>query len=283
MEVGIVQKENAINLSLDNLEEKMLHLEQVPCPVIHHFHPGVYMREVFVPAGTMAMGHYQRFSQSNIFLKGKVIVFEDSGDRKELTAPMTFVGPPGRKVGYVLEDMVWINVYSTELTDVEEIEKIYLDKSAVFNDAISTVKVDREADRVDFLETLHHMGIPPEVVRLQSLDSNDLCGLPYGSYKFKTGKSDIEGTGLRASADILPGEIIAPARINGFRTLAGRYANHAKIPNAKMVRGGGTDINLVATKKIHGCYAGFDGEEITVSYQQAFELNLSIKGDACQV
>lgn len=254
-------------------EGAALQAEQVECPVIHRFGPGVCVREVFMPADTFAIGHHQRFEQLNIFLKGRVTVINDDGSTRELVAPMCFTGPPGRKVGYVHEDVVWLNVYATNLTDVAAIEDTFLDKSAAWNahhDLQHTMAtLARQEDRTDFLDALVDLGVSPELVRQQSENEADQVPFPPGDYKVRLAQSPIEGRGLFATADIAAGEIIAPARIAGMRTPAGRYTNHAKQPNARMklVNTAG-DMALIATAPIAGCRGGANGDEITVDYRQ---------------
>src|SRR5213079_638452 len=114
---------------VDLIEREFLKLPQVDCPVVHRFGPGIYIREVTVPAGSYAIGHAQRFEHMNVFLKGRVTVMNDDGTSTDLVAPMTFIGKPGRKIGYVHEDMVWQNIYATAETDIATLEATYLDKS----------------------------------------------------------------------------------------------------------------------------------------------------------
>jgi len=254
-------------------EVAALQAPQVECPVIHRFGPGICVREVFMPAGTFAIGHHQRFEQLNIFLKGRVTVIQEDGSTRELVAPMCFTGPPGRKVGYVHEDVVWLNVYATNLTDVAAIEAAFLDKSAGWaahhdlQRAMDTLA--RQADRDDFAAAIAELGVSAELVRQQSENEADQIPFPPGDYKVRLAPSPIEGQGLFATAAIAAGEIIAPARINGMRTPAGRFTNHAKAPNARMqlvnARG---DMALIATAPIAGSRGGADGDEITVDYRQ---------------
>jgi hypothetical protein len=256
---------------VDFLESEFLKMSQVECPVVHRFGPGIYIREVTVPAGSAAIGHKQRFAQMNVFLRGRVTVVNDDGTHTELVAPMTFVGPPGRKVGYVHEDMVWQNVYATDETDIEKLESMFLDKSEVWqNSQPKLIAVDYSAD---FKEALKEFGFTEQQARDQSENESDQIPFPHGSYKVAVADSPIEGKGLFATASILYKEIIAPARINGFRTPAGRFTNHSPTPNAKMVWIG-SDIYLMALTAIHGCSGGIMGEEITIDYRDALRLQI---------
>ena len=259
-------------------EKGMLRLPQAECSVIHHFGPGLYIREVHMPAGIVAVGHYQRFAHMNIFLRGKVRMLLDDGTTRDLEAPMLFVGQPGRKAGVVLEDVVWQNIYATEETDIEKLEAMFIGKSAGFGDYQAATRdhdTDKhDSDRADYLSMLQEMGFSHETARAQSENTEDQCPFPMGSWRVKTGPSSIDGQGLFATAPINSGEIIAPARIEGKRTPAGRYTNHAINPNAAMRACNNGDIDLVALRRIEGCHGGQDGEEITIDYRQALRVAL---------
>lgn len=118
-------------LDIDVLEEQCLLQEQAHCPVEHHFGPGVYIREVFLPAGALVVGHAHREAGLNLMLQGEMVLLVD-GQVTVITAPYMAVTPPGRKVAYILEDTVWCNVFATEETDIAKLEARYVDKSDAF-------------------------------------------------------------------------------------------------------------------------------------------------------
>jgi hypothetical protein len=260
--------------SIDQIESEMLKCAQVACDVTHSFAPGLYVRQVTVPADTLALGHYQKSAHLNVMISGRVTMIEPDGSRVERCAPLVFVGQPGRKVGYIHETMVWLNIYATDETDVEKIEAKFLDKSEHFSEAQKRIGFDRHEDIEDFQAALEQFGITAQVALAQSENLADQMPFPVGSYKVKVGASHIEGKGLIATNAIERNEHIAPARIKGCRTPAGRYTNHAKHPNAKMVCLDNGDIALIALRDIAGCHGGMDGEEVTVDYRQAVEANL---------
>lgn len=272
---------------VERIESAMLALPQAECPVCHHFGPGIYVREVNLPAGITAIGHAQRFPHLNVMLRGRVLMYRDDGSTVELAAPQLFVGPPGRKIGYVLEDVVWLNVYATSETDIETLERTYLDKSPAW-------RADREqrgaeeryahaADRSDFLAMAVESGISPEEIRVQSERTEDLIDMPHGSWPVMVADSPIEGKGLFATAPIAAAMTICPGRIGGKRTPAGRYANHSATPNARAVIGSGGDVEFVAMRDIEGCRGGQPGEEITLDYRQVLRLRpvTRLGGDTC--
>jgi len=267
-----------VSLDVQRLEKVMLAEEQVDCAVIHRFSPGVYIREVHIPAGTVAVGHYQKTRHLNIFLQGSVTMFNEDGSRTDLTAPMIFTGEPGRKVGHIHEDLVWLNVYPTEETDIEILEGIYLDKSEAFLQSIP--EINRVADIDDFNSAIDEIGIEMNTVKAQVEDELDQIPMPEGSYKFLISGSSIHGKGVFASAPIVEGELIGAARVDGMRTPIGRFTNHAKQPNAEMIRQG-DDIYLSALRDIQGCKGGLNGEEITTDYRNNIMITKQVK--LCQV
>lgn len=265
---------NTFNGDVEAIENVVLKEEQADCPVIHRFGPGTYIREVHLPAGIYAIGHHQNFEHMNIMLTGKVTVIDDQGNTNTITAPTMFVGKPGRKVGYIHENVVWLNIYATTETDIEKLEETFLTKSNVWNEDFShrLKLLEHTKTNEEYLEILKELGVTEEDVRQRSEVVEDMIDLPFGSYKIKVGYSTIEGKGLKATADIVAGEYIAPARIGLKRTIAGRYTNHSSKPNAEFKETPSGDVFLVALKNIQGCKGGQDGEEITIDYRQAFKL-----------
>jgi len=126
--------EVAVKISIDQIEAIMLAAPQIDCPITHHFGPGIYLREAFLPAGTYVMGHAHKGEHMNIMLKGKMAVIVN-GEAKVIEGPYIFTGQPGRKLAYIIENTVFLNVYATEETDVETLEEMYVDKSSAWLDA----------------------------------------------------------------------------------------------------------------------------------------------------
>jgi len=118
------QKEKA-----ELVEREFLNYPQVECPVVHHFMPGIYIREAHFQAGTMAVGHCHKHEHTNILLKGRIIVINGDGTRMEIAAPAVFAGTTGKKMAYIVEDTVWQNLHPTTETDLAKIEEQFIEKS----------------------------------------------------------------------------------------------------------------------------------------------------------
>ena len=253
-------------IDLPTLEAAMLEEQQASCPVVHRFGPGIYIREVTLKPGVFAIGHFQKKAHMNIMLKGRVTM----ADGSELVAPMIFVAQPGRKMGFIHEETVWLNVYATDETDVEVLEGMFLDKSEAFQ-AHHEVQLDPTKAHEDFQKMLVDLGVSEEIVKAQSECETDQIPMPFGSYQFQKGSSVIHGTGIFASGDYQMGDFIGEARIDGKRTPLGRFTNHSGTPNARMVKNG-SQIDLYALCPISGNRGGQLGDEITVDYRVSVEV-----------
>lgn len=117
---------------IEKLEAACLPLKQVDCPLVHRFAPGVYMREILMPAGLFIIGQQHKTEHWNIVLTGRATVLID-GVRHEIAAPAVIKSSPGvRKVLLIHEDMRWLTVHPTEETNVEKLEAALIVKSPAF-------------------------------------------------------------------------------------------------------------------------------------------------------
>jgi len=92
-------------------------------PLTHTFADGVYVRQIFIPKGTVLTGKIHRYAHPNFLLQGEVIVVTEGGGREHLRAPLALISPAGTKrVVVALEDTVWVTVHVTTETDLARIE-----------------------------------------------------------------------------------------------------------------------------------------------------------------
>lgn len=117
---------------INDLTQYLSEQEQADCPVIHRFEKGFYIRELHVKAGVCLVGRFHLQANINILVKGKVQLIDPDGVVSMIEAPLTFIGSPGQKAAFVLEDMIWQNIYKTEHTTVEQVEAEVLKPAPVF-------------------------------------------------------------------------------------------------------------------------------------------------------
>jgi hypothetical protein len=101
----------------------------IECEERHHFGPGIYIKEVTMPAGAVIVGKVHKVEHMCIMLTGRMILVQEDGTKTELVAPATFVAKPGRKVAYIIDTTVFQNIYATDETDVEKLENMFVDNS----------------------------------------------------------------------------------------------------------------------------------------------------------
>lgn len=92
------------------------------CPLKHHFAPGSYGREIFIPQGSIVVGKIHKHAHLNVLSQGRVSVLTEDGP-EEFCAPRTWVSTPGTKrVVFAHTDVVWTTIHVTTETDIDKIE-----------------------------------------------------------------------------------------------------------------------------------------------------------------
>jgi len=126
------------------LETLMKEQPQLELKVEHYFSPGVYARELHIPAGTILTGKIHKYVQLNILIKGDMSVLTENGV-KRVQAPFTVVSPAGTKrIAFAHEDCVWTTILGTDQTDPEQIENLFT--------------VNTEQEYLDFCKTIDLIG-----------------------------------------------------------------------------------------------------------------------------
>ena len=121
--LGDMQNRAYIDVVRDIQQQITDQAELIEVPVVHHFAPGVYMRQMDAAAGTLVVSKMHRTEHMNILLKGSLTVATENGIEL-LKAPCVLKSMPGTKrIGYFHEDSSWITVHPTEETDLEKIEQ----------------------------------------------------------------------------------------------------------------------------------------------------------------
>ena len=122
----------SIREQVSYLVQEMAKMPQVECPLEHHFAPGLYLRQIFMPADTVVIGRIHKTEHFNILVQGACLIVHDDGSREELRAPKVFVSKAGvQKTLYVLEDMIWMTTHVTEETDMEMLDSMLVEPAPV--------------------------------------------------------------------------------------------------------------------------------------------------------
>lgn len=119
-----------MNLALQGMNPKILELEetlrgmpQLDLPVKHYQIEGVYVRELFLPKGTVLTGKIHNTEHISILSQGELMVVSEQGTFS-LKAPYTVIDKPGTKrAGYAVTDCTFINVMRSDKLTIEDLEE----------------------------------------------------------------------------------------------------------------------------------------------------------------
>lgn len=104
---------------VERLEALIQQLPQVDCPIRNYFAPGLYAREMTIPAGTTITGAVHKRENLAVLSKGRLLLATENGP-VEISAPHILTVKPGAKnAATALEDSVWTNFFATETTDLD--------------------------------------------------------------------------------------------------------------------------------------------------------------------
>jgi hypothetical protein len=97
----------------------------VEMPIHHHFisspNMKMYIREIFIPKGTILTSRIHKVPSPFSILEGEVLV-GDSHGITHIKAPFHGVNEPGvKRLVETLKDTVWVAFYATDKTDLAEI------------------------------------------------------------------------------------------------------------------------------------------------------------------
>lgn len=245
--------------SIDELETIILHMPQVDIPVHQYIDNGIYVREIFIPKGTFAIGMAHTESFSQVISLGEMLMFSDGGICDHVSAPYTGVGKAGyRKAGYALEDTIWTTFQSCK----DETDVVSFFEGSVIKSASAISFENKSKDREDFLSLLNDNGISVEEADKAAFNESDRVDLDLDKHGLKIGISPIHCVGMFADKDFGKGNFIIAGNIDGKRTQGERYVNHSLRYNAKFIVSE-KNINLVSIDHIK------NGDEITVDYRES--------------
>ena len=114
---------------IDVVENIIANQPQIECPVTHRFTKDMYIREVFVPAGTILTSEIHKNEHPHVLSLGKITMWDGEGGEITVTAPYCGITKENaRRVVLVHEDCIFTTFHVTEAKNVEDAEKdIFVD------------------------------------------------------------------------------------------------------------------------------------------------------------
>ena len=106
---------------VNRLEAEISKWPQAQCPVWHHFAPGLYARQMLIPAGVVLTGAIHR-TEHLCIVSGDIDVTTDDGVRRITAQQLVITSKPGTKrAGFARRDTYWTTVHATEETDLDRL------------------------------------------------------------------------------------------------------------------------------------------------------------------
>ena len=107
---------------LDLLHEKLKQYPTSDMPLRHVFTPGLYARQIFMPAGSLVISRIHKYEHPFVVSQGRVLVWHLNGSVLDIMAPYMGITKPGaQRVLYILQDTIWTTFHVTNLTDPDQI------------------------------------------------------------------------------------------------------------------------------------------------------------------
>jgi len=92
----------------------------IEASLIHRFTDGMYIREIYMPAGSLWTSKIHKTEHPYVVSLGKAAVSIDAQEWNEIKAPYTGITKPGtRRVLYIIEDCIWTTFHKVEGVNFE--------------------------------------------------------------------------------------------------------------------------------------------------------------------
>jgi hypothetical protein len=119
---------NQVATRFDELEAKIAELPQAEFETVGHFAPGVYARELRLPAGALLTGKIHKTEHLNIVCGDITVHNVEEGTTRRICGHEIFVSKPGtRRAGFTHRPTIWTTIHPTEETDVDKIEQLVIE------------------------------------------------------------------------------------------------------------------------------------------------------------
>lgn len=137
--------------SVYELQMELSKHPQKECPLVHIFSPGLYIREIHMPADTVIVSEKHLTTHRFFVIKGKVLVKVNDDQWDFLEAPFEGVTEAGTKrVLVIVEDCIWATTHKLDMVQGNEGD-LPTEEMLEFVEKIKDVILDRD-DLKNYLE-----------------------------------------------------------------------------------------------------------------------------------
>lgn len=118
-------------LRFDKIEAENAIRPQVDLPLVHRFTPGMYIREIHMPAGVLVTSAMHKTEHPFFITQGSALVWKPGEEPVRLRAPHTGITQAGtQRLLYIEENCIWItcHVNPDNEQDIEVLDKRIVDR-----------------------------------------------------------------------------------------------------------------------------------------------------------
>lgn len=136
---------------IDRLQNAMSTMPQAELITEHQFSPGMYMRKLYRPAGTLIVGKVHKEPHFFLCAKGEIIAWSENGMKKLQAGDVIESKPGTKRVTLAVTDAIGITIHRTDKTDLDEIEAelIEPDETALFDSSNKLKQIIGEMKKLE--------------------------------------------------------------------------------------------------------------------------------------
>lgn len=97
---------------IDKIEAAMMEFPSVEMPLVHLFTPGLYLRQITMPAGTLLTSMKHLTEHPFFVLSGEIEVRSETENIKYCGPCMGVTLPGTKRLLYAITDTVWVTVHA---------------------------------------------------------------------------------------------------------------------------------------------------------------------------
>lgn len=127
---SIVDDEVRAVAPIDELELAISKLPAVEFPLVHSFTPGIYVRQIMMPAGSVLTSMRHKTEHHFIVISGKIEVISENENEIYIGPFMGVTKPGTKRVLYAHTDTLWLTIHANpdDVLDPDELGESILEK-----------------------------------------------------------------------------------------------------------------------------------------------------------
>ena len=149
------------SIATDKLIAKLYDYKPVSCPLVHRFVPGMYIREIFMPAGSLVVSKVHGTEHPYVVSQGVLTVWTEEEGEVFIEAPYTGITLPGtRRVLYIHEDCIFTTFHPAHEQPANNTEEEILKAVAAIENRILIPHVNEYLEEIIALKQIENGVIP---------------------------------------------------------------------------------------------------------------------------